>query len=898
MHPIPTSPVVSILTRNFGYFGLTILALLLSALLSSDDIRASTTQKGFGDGEFQVGSAVAPGTYIADIDTDGACSVGIRSADGAPRELSFLKRAIITLVESDTEIISRNCGEWVAMDRSAERHTQSQFDDGMYEIGIDVQPGTYASQESNGRCLWFNVDDFRYLDNVDQTLTWWRVGTPIVEIRDSDTGFYSARCGTWSRVDAAESSDPLPTFPDGSYLVGKQISPGTYRASATEETCNWFRTSPFGGEIADNSGGYASSGSQIVTLLSSDTGFFSEGCGEWTPFEPDRRAGDDEVIGTGTYAIGVDVEPGPYAAEAVEGRFCRWFTLRGFTGRSSDIEDSGVGVVRGIVDIPQDVIGFRSFGCETWEPVHINGQAELAETFGDGEHIVGVNVAPGIYGSPGAETGRCIWSRSTDFSGDDSARVAQRNPVGKNIAEIFKTDAIFESFGCGEWGPLAAREEPIDRFGRGTWAVHDEILPGTYVAPIREGVTCFWSRMSGFTGQLEDLLASDVAVGHAVMTLNDYDAGFYSDGCEEWVSADAVLADYQRFAQRSFGDGVYIVGTNIAPGTYVANGSEDETCYWSRLTGFDGDFFTRLTLYASEGQAIATIIDSDVGFRSLGCGTWSPAEAIEVRRPASQFDDGTYRVGTDIVPGTYIVSEPKPGVCRWRRVSDFTWTSGTLVEKVSIGRTIVTILETDVGFASINCGRWEMLQEDVEEASQAVVAAAFGDGSYVVGQHIAPGTYVALPRNNSSCTWSRMSRFTGDGEDTIAQGKSNGRWLVTIDATDAGFITLGCGRWLPVEHSLDFGVLSEFEDGVYRIGTDVRPGRYLARVSEERFKGGRPVPRCVWKRLAGFGHTTHESIATGSGRGKVEIVLEDGDTGVLTIGCGTFTTVIPSLHNR
>ena len=42
-------------------------------------------------------------------------------------------------------------------------------------------------------------------------------------------------------------------------------------------------------------------------------------------------------------------------------------------------------------------------------------------------------------------------------------------------------------------------------------------------------------------------------------------------------------------------------------------------------------------------------------------------------------------------------------------LSDFTWTSGVIIEAVASGVKIVTIAESDKGFASIGCGNWKPL---------------------------------------------------------------------------------------------------------------------------------------------------------------------------------------------
>jgi hypothetical protein len=68
--------------------------------------------------------------------------------------------------------------------------------------------------------------------------------------------------------------------------------------------------------------------------------------------------------------------------------------------------------------------------------------------------------------------------------------------------------------------------------------------------------------------------------------------------------------------------------------------------------------------------------------------------------------DGTFRVGSDIAPGTYRAANPD-GFCYWARLSG---TGGTLREIIAndntTGPAVVTIAATDAAFESTGCGGW------------------------------------------------------------------------------------------------------------------------------------------------------------------------------------------------
>lgn len=69
------------------------------------------------------------------------------------------------------------------------------------------------------------------------------------------------------------------------------------------------------------------------------------------------------------------------------------------------------------------------------------------------------------------------------------------------------------------------------------------------------------------------------------------------------------------------GDGTWVVGQDIKPGTY--RNSDGGECYWARLKGLTGDFSELLANGNTAGQAVVTIKPTDKGFQTERCGSWS-----------------------------------------------------------------------------------------------------------------------------------------------------------------------------------------------------------------------------------------------------------------------------------
>jgi hypothetical protein len=75
----------------------------------------------------------------------------------------------------------------------------------------------------------------------------------------------------------------------------------------------------------------------------------------------------------------------------------------------------------------------------------------------------------------------------------------------------------------------------------------------------------------------------------------------------------------------------------------------------------------------------------------------------------------------------------------------------------------------------------------------------FGEGKFVVGTDIAPGTYHTLgPADAQYCYWERFKDPTGAAESIIANHVGRGPTTVTIDAGDGMFNTRWCGTWTKV----------------------------------------------------------------------------------------------------
>jgi hypothetical protein len=149
------------------------------------------------------------------------------------------------------------------------------------------------------------------------------------------------------------------------------------------------------------------------------------------------------------------------------------------------------------------------------------------------------------------------------------------------------------------------------------------------------------------------------------------------------------------------GDGTYRVGTQIKPGLYKSTGGS--FCYWARLSGFSGSLYDINANYLGSGVTYVQILPGDVGFESSGCGAWTTVPSTGARA-TTITKNGTYRVGIDILPGTYYAFGAGDS-CYWATLSGFSGTLDEIYENyLGSGWTIVTIPSWAKGFEVYGCG--------------------------------------------------------------------------------------------------------------------------------------------------------------------------------------------------
>lgn len=161
---------------------------------------------------------------------------------------------------------------------------RTQFGPGTYRIPTDIAAGRYYSDPGNG-CHFQRLRGFggTTADTIADVVVNFDAGQFIVDLLSTDAGFQTdANCGTWFTT---PRRGLLTTITPGVWIVGAQITPGTYRTDSSAPACAWARVSNFTG-TADSviaNAFVTTAGSQVVTIASTDAGFATNvECGTWS----------------------------------------------------------------------------------------------------------------------------------------------------------------------------------------------------------------------------------------------------------------------------------------------------------------------------------------------------------------------------------------------------------------------------------------------------------------------------------------------------------------------------------------------------------------------------------------------------------------------------------------
>ena len=156
--------------------------------------------------------------------------------------------------------------------------------------------------------------------------------------------------------------------------------------------------------------------------------------------------------------------------------------------------------------------------------------------------------------------------------------------------------------------------EPELSLGPGTHKVGTDIEPGVYAgkAGIDGSDWCSWKRLSGVTGDSDDVIAIEIEQGQFYVEILPTDK-YFNVACEITPLADWPIPDEHP---TKIEQGTYLIGRDISPGTYAGKAGIDvsDWCSWKRLSGVTGDSDDVIAIEIEQGQFYVTIEATDYAF--------------------------------------------------------------------------------------------------------------------------------------------------------------------------------------------------------------------------------------------------------------------------------------------
>jgi hypothetical protein len=157
----------------------------------------------FGTGTRLVTTDVPPGRYRSVNAASGSCYwARLRNTSGSAAAIIAndigAGPRLVEIVASDAAFESNRCGPWTEVSGPVTTSVTAPFGDGVYLVGVDIQPGVWRSNGTGMGCYWARLRNLRGEGDVIENVT--GAAPALVAIGPSDLAFKANRCGTWTRV--------------------------------------------------------------------------------------------------------------------------------------------------------------------------------------------------------------------------------------------------------------------------------------------------------------------------------------------------------------------------------------------------------------------------------------------------------------------------------------------------------------------------------------------------------------------------------------------------------------------------------------------------------------------------------------------------------------------------
>jgi len=156
----------------------------------------------FGNGTHLVGGDVPAGRYRSANAAGASCywarlknlsgrdDIIANDIGGGPR--------LMEILPTDVAIESTGCAPWTELTGAITASPTAPFTDGVFLVGVDIQPGTWRSDGTGSGCYWARLRNLRGED--DLISNYFGNAPAFVTIAPTDVALIVSRCGSWVRL--------------------------------------------------------------------------------------------------------------------------------------------------------------------------------------------------------------------------------------------------------------------------------------------------------------------------------------------------------------------------------------------------------------------------------------------------------------------------------------------------------------------------------------------------------------------------------------------------------------------------------------------------------------------------------------------------------------------------
>ncbi len=182
-----------------------------------------------------------------------------------------------------------------------------------------------------------------------------------------------------------------------------------------------------------------------------------------------------------------------------------------------------------------------------------------------------------------------------------------------------------------------------------------------------------------------------------------------------------------------FGDGIWAVGKDIAPGTYSTN-KGGNGCYWARTRDLSGSLDSVIVNGVGIGHITVTIAPTDAGFETQRCGTWRRESSASTPVASTPIDKTTKPSARATPDGSTqeddqltcknLYNQPKSGSPNTSLVYASQELQRLNEERVVVGKDIVPLTKENIDLIlSVGCGQTNDLRSAILIGYQTAAAA-------------------------------------------------------------------------------------------------------------------------------------------------------------------------------